>query len=79
MRQDRGNGFKLKEEIFRSDIRKKFFVIRIVRHWHRFPREVMGALSLETDTQGQAGPGSEQPDQAVEIPVHCSRVKLDEL
>ena len=43
----RGKGFKQEEGRFRLDIRKKFFAVRRVRHWSRFPSEVVDAPSLK--------------------------------
>lgn len=44
----RGNGFKLKMSGFRLNRRKELFTVRVVKHCHRFPKEVLDSPSLET-------------------------------
>ena len=43
-----GNGFKLKKCKFRLDIGKKYFTVRVVRHWNKLPCDVLDAPSLKT-------------------------------
>ncbi|GAB0179186.1 hypothetical protein GRJ2_000383900 [Grus japonensis] len=43
----RGNGLNLKEGRFKLDIRKKFFTVRVVKHWNLLPSEVVDAPPLE--------------------------------
>jgi len=43
----RGSGCKLREGRFTLDIRKKFFTMRVVKHWNRLPGEAVAAPSLE--------------------------------
>jgi len=52
----RDDGFKLKEGRFRVHIRKKFFTVRVVKHWNTLPKEVVDTPSLEP-FEGQAGWG----------------------
>ena len=44
----RGDSFKLKEGRFRLSIRKNLLAMRVVKPWHRLPREMVDAPSLET-------------------------------
>ena len=37
----RSGSFKLSRGRVRLDMRKKFFTLRVMRHWHRLPREMV--------------------------------------
>ncbi|PKU43805.1 hypothetical protein llap_5871 [Limosa lapponica baueri] len=75
----RGNVFNLKEVRFRLDIREKFFTRRLMKYWHWLPKEVEGALSLETFKVTLWAWGSEQPDLVEDVPAHCRGVGPDDL
>jgi len=51
----RGDGFKLKECRSRLGIRKKFFTMRVMKHWNRLPREAVAAPSLAMFKAGLDG------------------------
>lgn len=38
---------KMCERRCRLDIRKRLFTVRVVKHWHKLPREVIDALCHE--------------------------------
>jgi len=42
----RGNGHKLKQK-FQLNVRKNFFVLRVIEHWHRLRRGIVESPSLE--------------------------------
>jgi len=74
----RGNGFILEEGRFRLDIRKKFFTMRVVRHWHRLPREGVDAPSLEVFKVRLDRPLSKVVWWQVSLPM-AGRLELDDL
>ena len=51
----RRNVFKLKEGRFRPNIRKKLFIVRVVRHWNRLHSEVVNAPPWKHSSPGWMG------------------------
>ena len=41
-----GNSFKLRQGRFMLDLRKISFIVKVVRHWHRLPSDVVHAHSM---------------------------------
>ncbi|PKU47329.1 hypothetical protein llap_2354 [Limosa lapponica baueri] len=74
----RSDGFKLKEGTLRLGIRKKFFTLRVVRHWNRLPREVVDAPSLEVFTARLDGALSNLVQWEVSLPM-AGGLELDDL
>ena len=56
-------------KIFRLHIWKKLFIIKVAQRG--------GERPVHGDIQGQTGPGSEQPDGAVDVPLHCKGIGQD--
>ena len=46
---------------FGLDVRRQFFMQRVVRQWHRLPKEAVDAHPIPAGIRGQAGCGSGQP------------------
>jgi len=42
----RGNGHKLKHRRIFLNISKHFFTVRVTKHWHRLPREMVASPFL---------------------------------
>jgi len=64
-----------KDSRFGLDRRKKFFTMRVAKHWNRLSREVVDVPSLETFKVRLNRARSKLGD----ILTHCTAVGLDDL
>ena len=63
---------------FRSDVRKKLFIQKVVRQWNRLPREVVDIPSLEAFT-ARLGWDPGQPHLVAGNPAHSRKLEMDDL
>lgn len=66
-------GLALKEGTFKLNIRKKFFSVKVVRHWDKLPRKVVDASLLEA-FKGQFGWGFERLGLVKSAPVNGMKI-----
>jgi len=68
----------MKEERFRLDVRKKFFMQRALRHWYRLPQRSCGS-PIPMGDQHQVGWVFGQPGRVGGSPSHGRGLELDDL
>lgn len=73
-----GDGFKLKENRFKLDKKKKFFTVEGGKELGQVAHRG-GRCHIHVNTLCQARWGSKQPDVVEDVPGHCKGVRTDDL